>query len=574
MKQKTRKLGIRAKIILPAGVLVILICIAMGVSAYQSINDGMVGMGVEQAQLVAQIALDVVDAELVSALEPGCEDTEGYQTLLANLREVQEKYGILYLYTLYTDKNQVYYGIDTDTSELQAQVGQVFEKNYEELKTAFMGSDYVLDYIDYTEYGDLLSVYKPIKNSKGEVVAILGSDYDASSIVSKLDASSRQVVVMAAVYVVIAIALFGVIVGSITQGLQKVNTKVYELVHSEGDLTQKLNVKSGDELELIALNVNKLLEHIRGIMLNIAENSQQLNSSSKNVVNSLSGAEISITDVSATMEQMSAAMEETSASLYQINESIRLVYDTIETISSSADRGKDSSGEVMSKAAGIYEKAIVEQTNAKKQAQEIAEEVNNRIEKSRAVEEISTLTTNIISITNQTNLLALNASIEAARAGEAGKGFAVVADEIGKLASNSAETAAQIQKVSAEVIAAVNELAEKAERMIVFMDETAMKGYENLLETSESYQNDVGNINNMMKQFAAESVQVKSSIDSIKEAISAVGIAVEESAKGITNVTEMAVDLTANLGDIHNEANSNMDIAKQLDDEVHKFKLQ
>ena len=204
----------------------------------------------------------------------------------------------------------------------------------------------------------------------------------------------------------------------------------------------------------------------------------------------------------------------------------------------------------------------------------MADVVNEKIEKSKAVEDITTLTTNIINITEQTNLLSLNASIEAARAGEAGRGFAVVADEIGKLAANSAETAAQIQKVSVEVVSAVNDLAKKAEEMLTFMDETAMAGYTKLLETSGSYRSDVGDMNQMMEHFANESEEIKNSIDQIKEAVSAVSIAVEESAKGVTNVTEMSVDLTTSIGDIGNEANSNMDIANQLNVEVGKFKLE
>lgn len=574
MKQKTRKLSIRMKILLPTSVLILAICVALGISSYRSINAGMVAMGVEEARMAGQIAVNVIDGDLVSELTPGCESTEGYQTLLSSMRNVQETLGIAYMYTLYTDGKQVYYGVDTDTSELQAAVGQVFEKSYEEMADTFAGNEYVQEYIEDNGYGDVISVYMPVKNGAGEIVGVVGCDYNASGVVEKLNAITGQILLIAVICLVIALVILGVIVGQITKSLRLVDQKIYDLVHSEGDLTQKLEINTGDEMELIANNVNALLEHIREIMLNIAGNSLQLNSSSQNVVQNLSSAEVNITDVSATMEEMSAAMEETSASLNQVNESIGEVYNAIGAISDNASVGKDSSNEIMAKAAEIYEKAVQEQKEAKALAQDMAEAVNEKIEKSKAVEEISTLTENIINITEQTNLLALNASIEAARAGEAGKGFAVVADEIGKLASNSAETAVQIQKVSADVIQSVNELAQKAEMMLTFMDETAMNGYEKLLETSGSYRNDVGDMNSMMQAFADESEQVKSSVDQIKEAISAVSIAVEESAKGVTNVTEMSVDLTASVGDIGNEANSNMNIANLLNAEVGKFKLQ
>lgn len=110
--------------------------------------------------------------------------------------------------------------------------------------------------------------------------------------------------------------------------------------------------------------------------------------------------------------------------------------------------------------------------------------------------------------------------------------------------------------------------------MLVFMDETAMNGYEKLLETSGSYQNDVNSLNQMMQEFASESGMLKKNIDNIKAAVESVNTAVEESAKGVMNVTEMSVHLTASVGDIGNEANSNFDIANCLDTEVNKFKLE
>lgn len=573
MKTKTRKLSVGAKILIPTGLIVIVVCLILGGSAYKSINEGMVAAGVEQAGMAGKIALHNLDGDAVALLEPGCEETENYQQLLASMREVQQEYGILYMYTLYTDGKTVYYGVDTDTSELQAYVGKEFEKTYEMLKGTFEGEDYVQDYIDHQEYGDVICVYKPIKNSAGEIVGVLGCDYDATSIVKKLNTLVREVILIAVVCVVISCVLVGIVVGMISRNLRMVDTKLYDLVHSDGDLTQKLEIRTGDELELIADNVNTLLEYIRTIMQNIAANSIQLNESADNVANNLANAGMSITDISATMEEMSAAMEETSASLGQVSEATSEVYENVQKISENANAGSGSSERIMKKAADIHENAITEQKAAKLQAQEMAVAVDEKIQKSKAVEEISLLTKNIISITDQTNLLSLNASIEAARAGEAGKGFAVVANEIGQLATNSAETAVQIQKVSAEVIQAVDELAGKAELMIRFMEETAMSGYEKLCETSESYQQDVGEMNKMMQEFARESESIKTRMDQINESITAVDIAVEESAKGVINVTEMSVDLASNVGDIKNEADMNKSIADQLGSEVNKFKL-
>lgn len=66
--------------------------------------------------------------------------------------------------------------------------------------------------------------------------------------------------------------------------------------------------------------------------------------------------------------------------------------------------------------------------------------------------EITNIITAIEDIASQTNLLSLNASIEAARAGDTGRGFAVVADQIGKLAADSAASAANTRDLIENVI--------------------------------------------------------------------------------------------------------------------------
>ena len=571
-KIRTRRLTIRAKILIPSIIIVVLVCGLMGYNSYTRFEKSMVRMGVEEADMAATIVADSLDANLVYKVTVGSEGTQVYQNLQGDLRKKQKACGIAFLYTLYTDGKKVYYGVDSD--EDAAKVGDEFADSYAELEPVFGGKEYIQDYIDHTEDGELITVYKPIEDNAGKVVAILGCDYDASSITAELQKAVVQTLQIGGICLILAILILTIIVSRITKGLMQVNAKIYDLVHNEGDLTQKLDVRSGDELELIAGNVNELLAYIRKIMIGISSGSMRLMSSSRKMVDHLSSADESITDVSATMQEMSAAMEETTSSLNQITEAIDEIYSSVERIAGNADAGKVSSQEMESRASGANDAAAEGEKKANIETEKMAASLNEKIAKSKSVEQIEILTSNIIEITEQTNLLALNASIEAARAGEAGRGFAVVADEIGKLAGNSADAAAKIRQVSAEVIQAVDELAEGSQQMIEFVRNSTEEGFGGLVATSENYATDANAMRAMMEQFAQTAEELRSTMDGIRESISAVNIAVEESAKGIAGVSESSVQLTGNVNDIQSEASDNNGIAEDLATEVGKFKLE
>ena len=430
------------------------------------------------------------------------------------------------------------------------------------------------NYIDHTDFGDLISVFIPITDNNGNVVGILASDFDATNVQTKVERIIMEVIILGAICLVIGLTVMAILISSITKKLSIVNSKLYDLVHSDGDLTQTIDVRTGDETELMANNVNELLTHIREIMLQISSNASDLNRSSLDVVKELSVASEGIVDLSATMEEMSASMEETSSTLSQINDSVADINVRIDNIKDQASTGSSTTHDIADYAKNLNAQADLEQKNTISAVKEMSAIVNEKIQQSKAVEEINILTQNILDITSQTNLLALNANIEAARAGEAGRGFAVVATEIATLATNSADAATKIQDVSIMVIDAVKGLAEESEKMLNFLNDVTLTGYNRLLDTTNKYQQDASDINKMMKEFSEISKEVNEAIDLIQESIAAVDIAIEENTKGIVTVAETSTNLTEVVNNISETADLNKEISDMLNTEVGKFKLE
>lgn len=573
---KPKIFSIRWKILLPVTIVFASAVISLGYSTIDNYNEEVKATALKSAEAACNVAVHSIDGDIVAALKPGDENTPEYIQQAKTMGYIAEYCGIKYMYTLYVDNGVVKYGIDTDESSNKAMIGDRFEESYNELKPLFEKGEIVkTPDIENTEDGNhLLTVYEPIYDSNGKIVAALACDYDATHVLESREAITNRAIVVAAITLIFDILVINLLVGMTIKNIKKVERTIYDLVHNEGDLTQKLEIKSFDEMELIAKNMNELLEYIRGVVSNIAAGSTSLDGAAAEVVDSVSAVEDKIANISATMEEMSAAMEETSASLNQVSTSVLDIAASIQDISDRAGEGSATSQSVMAEASDVHNNAIQEIENAKNKVLEMSESVNQKIEKSKVVEKVNELAQEILNITAQTNLLSLNASIEAARAGEFGRGFAVVASEIGKLAASSSQAAEQIRLVNEEVIGAVEELANEARLMIQFIETATLQSYEELVDTSKDYETNVSNLNDILINFASQCQELKANIDNINEAVNAVNVAVEESTNGITHVAEDAVDLANNMNQIAEQANTSQQISNDLNVEVNKFKIE
>lgn len=377
-------------------------------------------------------------------------------------------------------------------------------------------------------------------------------------------------------YVVAVLVIVWVVVRSIAKPAKHASkhlNRIIERINSnEGDLTERIQVKSRDEVGQLVGGVNSFIEQLQGIMLKIRAESAHMNELVGNITEGINDSNENASNVSATMEELSASMEEVAATLDQITMGTQEILSAAEDMSGKAKGGAGLVDEIKHRAGDVKRMAIGNKENTSQMIQDIRTLLETAIENSHSVTKINELTDEILNISSQTNLLALNASIEAARAGEAGKGFAVVADEIRVLADNSRDTANNIQGISGLVTKAVDELAKNANEMLTFIDDTVLTDYDRFVDVANQYHNDADDVDDILKEFQEKSLNLEHTISQMTEGIDGINRAVDESAQGVTVAAESTSHLVEALGMIKSQADTNQEISTQLQEEVRRFK--
>ena len=231
-KTKVRKLGIAAKILLPATLVLIITCGIIGLQSYMSSKKGMVNLGRKTSETVARAASTSVDRNTLKMIVDGKAGSTLQQTFHQSLIGLQSKYDVTYIYALYKDGDKTVYAGDS-AEEDPASPGDEYKDDKKLVAQAFSGKIATTPEITRSEDGDLITTYFPVADTGGKVYAVIACDYDASGITQELRINEIRIVGVTLVMLFISLLVMNLIVRSISRNLKKVNDKVYDLVHNE-----------------------------------------------------------------------------------------------------------------------------------------------------------------------------------------------------------------------------------------------------------------------------------------------------------------------------------------------------
>ncbi|WP_294427897.1 methyl-accepting chemotaxis protein [uncultured Treponema sp.] len=269
----------------------------------------------------------------------------------------------------------------------------------------------------------------------------------------RLNSLMGLIIVSFIVLTVLSLIVVGIVIRLSIRPLRRLKRAITEISSGNADLTQRLVVKSKDEVGDVVSGFNVFVEKLHSIISQIKNSKENLHSAGGQMSDATQDTAASITEILANIEgvnrqivNQSGSVDETAGAINEIASNIasleRMIENQVSQVSQASAAVEEMIGNISSvnqtveKMAGSFEQLEMNaQTGSAKQA-----DVNNKIEQIKTQSEMLQDANTVISaIAEQTNLLAMNAAIEAAHAGEAGKGFSVVADEIRKLSENSSE---------------------------------------------------------------------------------------------------------------------------------------
>ena len=320
-------------------------------------------------------------------------------------------------------------------------------------------------------------------------------------------------------------------VKAVTSAIRRVSDTAERV--AAGDLTQKVETETDDEVGHLADTFNEMTDNLSGMIKKINEASTRLASASTQLSATSEQISKGAADQDSQVSRVAAAMEEMSASIQEVAGH-----------SAEAARSSEEAAGIAKNGGGVMRSAVEKIEKISRSTNETATMVDALGRSSNRIGEIIAV---INDIADQTNLLALNAAIEAARAGEQGRGFAVVADEVRKLSERTTkatkEIAEMIKTIQHDTSLAMEAMAEGGtevnEGLGLVQDAEAALGV---------IVNRVGQVSEMVRRIAAASGEQGKASEDVTQNVENIAGVIRQNASAVHESTAAAQELARLAG--------------------------
>ena len=567
---KVRRISIFNQLFLFLALLLLLGNGCLGMLSYNRSTSALYEQIQSNAMNLSKTAAACVDGKVLSTIFEGDEESVAYHLIIDQLAVFRDNAELEYIYTLRKNEaGNIEFIVDSDLEE-PAAIGEECEITVAMEQAFVNGITTVDEEVTTDEWGMHISAYSPVF-SENEVVGAVGIDISANWIDEQMAGLRNLIIFGCLVTYMISLLLLQILFIKFKVSIRKLNGKVEELASGSGDLTKTVDIYSGDELEVIAGNMNEFIGQIRSLVRDVAK-------STKEILNN--GEELNITvnentaimkNMSTEIQQISENMERSSVSSQELS---RNLADSSEVI---ADFAKEVDGirkevhnanENARKTSGLVKH---NKSNALKAIGSLQERMQKTSKEAGQIEQIRQIAEEIGHISAQTRMLSLNAQIEAARAGTMGAGFAVVATEVGHLSNEIDRAVTEINQINTKVLAAVGALTEVSEEMIEFVSKDVVKDYDAFSSLGEEYEETTENIRNQMADIGEKSFRISKEISEINESIRDIASIVGLTADSANTLATSTNKISDSMEHLNSSSQRNSLHTKELNEKVNKY---
>ncbi|MGL4192117.1 methyl-accepting chemotaxis protein [Vibrio misgurnus] len=346
--------------------------------------------------------------------------------------------------------------------------------------------------------------------------------------------------IVAAIFIVMGIFL----ANSITMPIKQIAKRFSDLGKGDGDLSQRIEIQGNDEIAQLSQGFNGFIEKIHHSIKDVAQTSRELQVAAEGVSRKALVTHDNSQQQRDQTIQVVTAINQMGVTISEIASNAATAAETANFASTNADQGRNVVNKAKDAISGL--------------ANDIEHTGNVVAQLALTTQEIGSILDAIRGISEQTNLLALNAAIEAARAGEQGRGFAVVADEVRNLASRTAVSTEEIQKM-------INQLQSDAKNAVSAMDAGKVVTHQGVAASDEAV-NVLMSISQRIHDISDRNTQVATATEEQSTVVHTINQNIEE----INAINEVTTRTAEELADA---SQSLRELFGRLDKLVGSFKL-